>query len=237
MAMTTAADLIRGALKELRAIGQGETPTAEEMSDGLDRLNMMLESWSLDRLYVYTEAQDAIPLVVGKNAYTWGTGGDIPSSRPVRLIDAYTRDAASIDHTARILVTANDYDRISVKGLKAYWPTAVWLETTFPLSILHVWPTPDKTYNIYVRSYLQLQQFANLNDAISLPPGYKEAIMFNLAPTLAGSFGIEPSPAVLTKAVNSASRLKRNNIKPGVSQMEPAGMNPLKRTFNINSGE
>lgn len=237
MSVITASDLIRGAMKQLRVIGQGETATNEEMQDGLDTLNLMLDSWSLDRLYVFCEKQDILTMQAAKNAYTWGTGGDINTTRPIKLTSVYTLDGAGVSYPAHILKTAAEYDQIAVKGVPAYWPTHVFLDPTYPLATLRLWPTPSVTYSLYLRSYQQLQQFATLTDSISLPPGYMEAILFNLAMSMAGSFGLEPSSTVATKATVSAGRLKRSNIQFGKAVIESAGMNSGRSTFNVLAGE
>lgn len=45
--MATASDIITRALKLVRAVPAGETPSDEEMTDALDALNDMLHSWAL----------------------------------------------------------------------------------------------------------------------------------------------------------------------------------------------
>lgn len=44
--MTTAADIINQALKDIGVLGMGETATAEDATDGLDALNQMLGQWN-----------------------------------------------------------------------------------------------------------------------------------------------------------------------------------------------
>lgn len=46
--MATASDIVTRALRTLRVISSGETPTADESSDGLTALNDMLAAWALD---------------------------------------------------------------------------------------------------------------------------------------------------------------------------------------------
>lgn len=44
--MATVRDIITRAYKRLRVVGEGETPSSEAMSDGLDALNDMIYHWS-----------------------------------------------------------------------------------------------------------------------------------------------------------------------------------------------
>lgn len=237
MSITTAADMIRTAMKLNRIIGQGETPSNEEMVDGLDILNMMLESWSVDRLYVFAEYLESITLQAAKNAYTWGTGGDITSTRPVRLTSAFTVDTGGASHPAHILQTAAEYDQIQIKGAPGPWPTHVFLDPSYPLATLRMWPTPSTSYTLYLRSYQQLQSFANATDTISLPPGYKQAIIYNLAVAIAGAFGIEPVASVVRIATTAAGRIRRLNVPVGKSNIEAVMMNGSRVSFNILTGE
>jgi len=52
MAVATAFDLIKGALKLLQVYSPDVTLSAEESSDGLDSLNLMLEQLSLEQFVI-----------------------------------------------------------------------------------------------------------------------------------------------------------------------------------------
>lgn len=232
MAITTALDLITYAAKKRRVIGVGDTFSASEANDCLDTLNLMMESWSLDRLSVYNEALQSF-VSDGSASYTIGPAGDIDvTERPTKLTSAYTRDAAGIDHRMRILDNPQDYDAITLKGLAVPWPSAVWYETTNPLGTLHFWPVPNG-YTIYLRFWQQLQQFETLTEQISLPPGYKEAIGLNLALRME-DFGGSVSDALVGQARASLGRLKAFNRKLPTSTVEPAFISKAG-TYNINS--
>lgn len=46
--MTTALDVIKGALRDIMAIEAGEAPSAEESSDALSKLNLMMHGFTAD---------------------------------------------------------------------------------------------------------------------------------------------------------------------------------------------
>lgn len=46
--MATARDIITRALKRLRVLASGETPTSDEAADCLDALNDMLSAWAIN---------------------------------------------------------------------------------------------------------------------------------------------------------------------------------------------
>ena len=234
MAVTTAIQLIKFALKQIRVLGVGDVLSDEDAQDSLDALNMMMESWSLDQLYVYQETLHSFPFVNGQAAYTVGPGADFNlPMRPLKLTSAYTQ-SQGISYPMSILTDASQYDWIMNKGIVVAYPNYVWYEQTFPLGTLHFWPVPNGN-QVNVRFWHVLQTFPNLTTQIDLPIGYKECMAFNLAITLAGTFGIEPPQTVLMKAQTSMARLKRYNIKPQFLTSEATYMDRSATRYNIMS--
>lgn len=62
--MTTVLDVIKGALKDIEVLASGESPTAEESTDVLEKLNQMVAGWELDSISI--------------GAPTWTTATTIP---------------------------------------------------------------------------------------------------------------------------------------------------------------
>ena len=50
--MTTALDIIKGALRDISVLAAGESPTAEESQDSLEALNLMIAAWELDGIAI-----------------------------------------------------------------------------------------------------------------------------------------------------------------------------------------
>ena len=57
--MTTAGDQINGALRLIGQLAEGETPSAATAQDSLTALNQMIDSWSSERLSIFS-TQDQI---------------------------------------------------------------------------------------------------------------------------------------------------------------------------------
>jgi len=56
---TSAGDQINGALRLIGQLAEGETPSAATSADALTALNQMLDSWSAERLSVFS-TQDQV---------------------------------------------------------------------------------------------------------------------------------------------------------------------------------
>lgn len=69
---TTALDLIIGALRNINALEAGETPTAQDSADALQVLNDMLESWTIEKLFVFSSTENRFVFTPGKYQYTIG---------------------------------------------------------------------------------------------------------------------------------------------------------------------
>lgn len=69
---TTAFDLITGAMRSINALEAGETPNANDASDAMQVLNDLLESWSTDKLFVYSSVENILTWVPGQYQYTVG---------------------------------------------------------------------------------------------------------------------------------------------------------------------
>lgn len=69
---TTALDLITGALRNINSLEAGEVPNANDSNDALQILNDMLESWTIEKLFVFSSTENKYILVPGQYQYTIG---------------------------------------------------------------------------------------------------------------------------------------------------------------------
>lgn len=69
---TSALDLITGALRNINALAAAETPNASDAQDALLVLNDLLESWSIEKLYVFSSIENHFVFNPGKYQYTIG---------------------------------------------------------------------------------------------------------------------------------------------------------------------
>lgn len=70
--MTTANDLILGALKRINSYAPGESLASDDAQDALDTLNELLDSWSTDQASVFASAENILAFTPGKYQYTIG---------------------------------------------------------------------------------------------------------------------------------------------------------------------
>ena len=225
--MSTALDLITGALRKLGVLASGESPSASESQDGLLALNQMLDTWKNERLMVYAILPQVVSLVAGQKIYTLGSGGDWDIERPVGLDDMFIQytDANSGPPPLNLLVVGlnrDQYNAIIVPNTTTTIPTGCYIDDSFPLRNVFIWPVPQVTYDINLFTWTLVDGFDAITDDVNLPPGYERMIVWNLALEIASEYGITPSQSVAAGALDSKAAIKRINIKPLFMACDPA---------------
>ena len=82
-------------LSSMRLLGVADQPSNDELNDALSALNLMLAGWATPphNLTVQALTHETKTLTAGTATYTIGVGGDINSSRPTDIQNAYSRPA------------------------------------------------------------------------------------------------------------------------------------------------
>ncbi|CAD6548646.1 hypothetical protein LMG28727_04869 [Paraburkholderia kirstenboschensis] len=234
--MTTAADLITLALKDIGALGVGQAVSAEDTADALATLNMMLGQWAAERLSVY-HLVDTAKQSTGAQSYTVGIGGDFNVARPIKINAAYARLTSSgagsaVDYRINMIDAREDYARISLKTLSSF-PEWAFYDSAFPLGNLFLYPVPNSSYELHIVTMDTLPQFSAAGTVVSLPAPYMAAIRYNLGIYLCPSYQLEPTPSLVRLAMNAKRVIKRmNNQIPQLTM--PRGLMSKSR-YNIYS--
>ena len=113
---TTARDLFTMALRKCSGvIAEGEAPSAELMSDTLDSFNIMLDSWSQERLSVFTTQDQIFTWPAGSAQETIGPTGSFVGLRPVQLQESSYFVVSTISY-GLTLVNEGQYNSIALKS-------------------------------------------------------------------------------------------------------------------------
>lgn len=221
-AQTTAGDICKQALKDCGAIGQGQSPTAEDTSEAQMRLQWMLQEWERKSLLVYHLVTNGINPTTGATTYSIGPGGNIDtnqpfnpfnqqfnyqfgpaypaSARPAKIESAFLRQIQNtapnqIDYPLRIIQTMNDYNRIALKSLQTF-PGYLFYDPAWPLGVLYPWPVPQANIYAFYCTYLEQlpPMFATQSTVINLPFEYFNAMVLSLALRLRPKYGIVSFP-------------------------------------------
>ena len=233
---TTAGDQINGALRLIGQLAEGETPSAATSQDALTAMNQMIDSWSTERLAVFSTQDQVFMWPPGAISRTLGPTGDFVGNRPVLLDDStYFRDPANNISFGIKIINQQQYDGIAVKTVTSTYPQVIWINMDYPNIDMYIYPVPTKVLEWHFISVTELDQSATLATVLSFPPGYLRAFRYCLACEIAAEFGVEPSPQVSRIAMTSKRNLKRINNPDDIMSL-PYSIVGTRQRFNIFAG-
>jgi hypothetical protein len=201
------------AMVDATIISPGEAISAGKSTQVFNKLNDLLESWSLERLMVYAGVLENFSLISGQNEYTYGTGGDFDSARPVKILEGCFVRSGSVDHHVAVK-PLNVYRRLRIKESPGF-PRFLSFNEDYPLMTVFLFPTPASADTIYLKAWKQLVSFSDKTTEVDLPPGYRRAITLNLAVELCPAFGKVATDELVGLAAQSLRSIRKaNSVKP-----------------------
>ena len=214
--MATALDMIKRARRLLNAHGVGETLEAELANDGLEALNAMLESWSIDGLMISAMQSNTFTLTAAQT-YTIGTGGVFNMERPDRIESAIA-STGGVDYALEIIDTErwNEIAYKDVGGIPAY----LKYDASVPLGLVSVFPK-GSGYTLTLNTFKPIQRFATLTDVLVLQRGFERAIAACLAVELAPETGKPVSRELMMMATSAKASIKKINTRTPILRIDP----------------
>lgn len=240
---TSAQQVIYWAFRLLQVLRTGQTASPEAMDDGLFALNALVDGWNSERLMSYGAVRNVYDLTPGVQEYTLGPGGSLDGPRPEQLLRAsllWGDGGTQIEYKITPL-TLDQWASIPSKDINTSIPGVLYTDGAYPLTTLYVWPGPNQAAQLVLYTWQVFQGFSTFEDTVSLPPGYLNALQWNLAAHLA------PAMLVHTKgrqqllgSIEEKARMFKAQVKSlnlPILDIKPA---PMFRTGNgwwdINSG-
>jgi len=209
--MATTLDLIKTSLRLLSVKAAGENLEPEEANDAFDALNRMIAGWNNQSQLIFNQTEITHTLVPGTGSYTIGPSATINTVRPQNIKQAFINDGTT-DWAIEVVNSETWYD-IWDKTTQSSYPQYMYYDSDFTTGTIHLWPVPSSAHTLHMVVWDQLAAFASTASTVTLPPGYEEVIVYNLAVRIAPEYGKEPSPTVSKIATDSMSWLKKINMK------------------------
>jgi hypothetical protein len=239
---TTVRKIITGAMRLLGLVQANMVPTDAEIQVGIRALNVLMDSWSNDRLMIFKLQPYYFQTVGGQQDYTLGPTGDWVIERPMRIEEAYvdlTSNAGNgLQTTSLPISIANDsqWSSIVTKRVQTQIPNIMYDNGNYPNRTISLYPIPTGAITIVLWLWQPLLKFDSIDDTISLPKGYVRSIRFNLACELAPDYGREASEIVKNTASTTKMSLATINSVPQYSRMDPS-LGQTRPTFNWLYGD
>lgn len=209
--MTTARDIIESALRKIQVLGRGQSLPARDAQNGLDALNQMIDTWSIEGGKVYTESRESFTLTSGQGSYTIGTGGDFNTDKPYVITSAFIR-VSGYDYPLQLIDSAK-YADIYDKDFTNTYPEYLYYDNGYPLANINLWSVPSTASDLHIYSEKPLSNLSSLTTDLSFPKGYERALIYNLAIELAPEYEKEASASVYKIAQDSKRALVTYNTR------------------------
>lgn len=180
------------ALEELRLIGSGQDPDADDMEKARVRLNMMLKSWQLTGPNLWRQTEGTVTLVANTSSY-------VLSPKPFKVVEARYRDASSRD-LPMIELTRQEYIEFPLKTSTGI-PTQYYVDRQRSASTMYVWPVPaavtiETIKYTYQRAF---EDIDSLDNDLDIPSEHLETVGVSLAVRCMNIFA-KTDPLLLKRA-------------------------------------
>jgi len=233
----TGYDICARAAKYVGILAAGEVLAAEDAADILDIANGMLDSLTMDRLFVFASTFNTFALTANVQSYSIGPGATFSTTRPNKIEEANIVITSQTPNVRRPLYIMDDSDwmSISIRPLPTpSIPTALYYSRDFPNGTLYFWPTPQSGLSVELELWTPLAQFTDLTTAFSFPPGYYELLTQNLALRLCTpEWGLDSPPgAIFALAQQSRERIASLNSDPPPQLRTDAGLQGTRQGNN-----
>jgi hypothetical protein len=208
--LPTVTDIITEALTHLGVYAPGDPLAASDLSSAYFTLQGIVDGWGAQPLTIYNRSVlGSFSLTSGKSSYTIGTSGTdwIASFLPPE-IDLVTMKNGTLEYPPMRMLTAEEWARIGLKGLQSNIVTECWPDYGAASHTLNFFPQPNATIPVTLYLLTPLQRFTSASNVVQFPPGYQEALTFELALKCSSKFGAQV-PAWLPLAFQDA----KANIK------------------------
>jgi len=170
-------DIIVNALYLTGELGVGETPDAFMLVTGLEIINELLDSFSVDSIYIPFLKTVSFTFVPGQGTYSISdiVPADIISSRVIDLSFAnfivQPATAQPITYPLRIINKATFYNVVRLQNLTTR-PGFVFLDKQAIESFVTFYPAPDQPYLCKLQFKVMIDQLQPQQSINELPPYY-----------------------------------------------------------------
>lgn len=136
-----------------------------------------------------------------------------PVGRPVKILNANIILTYSSGQPVRVPMRIVDNDwwaNNRVPTIETTLPTHLYYQPEFPNGLLYFWPVPQIAYPVELNTWTQLLNLG-LTDTFNLPPGYEDAVTYQLAVSICPAYGRPLDPTLQRLAREALGRIQSNN--------------------------
>lgn len=215
-------DIIKSALQELGVLDASESPSAADAQWGLTKLQRIVDRYNARLSMIYNVNFTTFTLPAGPNPVTIGPGATLDvNQRPVSIPTiGLVLDGGNSG--VELPLNPRDQDwwaNNRIKGLTSTLPTDFYYSPDWLVQNddsqwgqIFFWPVPTASHQIILQSRQVLGAYTAITDDFTMPPGYWDLLVYELAITLSPSFGVQPSQVLVEGRKAALKAVQVNNI-------------------------
>lgn len=185
-------NIIKGALRILGVISQGQTPDATQTTDAAEALNQIVKAWASEGIPLWIIKKQSVTLSSSVGTYLIGLGQTVNIARPTRIYQAMLNNTTNGVDTPLTPLSQEEYQNLSQKTITGT-PSQYYYEPLRNTGTLYLWPKPDTTtaanYTVQIVYQSPMADFDAAGDEPDLPQEGIRALKWALASELTFEFG------------------------------------------------
>lgn len=199
----TARDMVTQAMREIGVLASGENPTADELSDGILRLNSMLKAWAAKGLNLWRDTQGSVDFAAGVSSMALAGATTIGEAR-VALEGDRERPLAMWE--------PDQFVSLPNKATRGE-PTIYTVRSDASGMTMHLWPVPSRDLTVRYSYGRITADVIQPSDPVDIPQMFQEAVWIMLAVRLAPTFGkARTDPQTVQLVAARAAELERDML-------------------------
>lgn len=185
MTAMTGTAIVTKAYQDCQRLARFATLTSDQQSDGLDRLNDLINLWQTQGIKLFLDYEHTVTLVAGQQMYSFRSGGDVNVTRPLEVKHASYWDSSSVSRPLNP-ISRQEWsslpNRTQTGSVNEYF-----VEKLYDRLNLYLSQTPDATaatgtLRVVVRA--QATNLTSIGAAVVFPAEWAMALRWGLADEL-----------------------------------------------------
>lgn len=185
--------VIKGALRIVGAIAQGQTPSTDQYTEAAEALNMLVKALQTYGMPLWAIKINNFALTNATATYRIGLSQTINTPKPLKILQAFLRNTTSNVDTPLQIITKHEYWELGNKTTTGL-PIQLMYDPQNLYGDLYLYPTPDSTaetsYEVYIIYHRPFEDFDSATDTPDFPQEWHLALKFGLAEQLAPEYGV-----------------------------------------------
>ena len=233
-------DVIKLALRRIGAIGEGETPTSNSVTDAAVSLNALVKEYEAEGMPLWKLTLFSIT-PTATNSFTIGVGQTVNRYPPRRIHQMFYRNTSTLIDTPINMITRDEYMRMSNKSTLGV-PTMAWYNppgnqggaSQENSGVLTTYLGCDASFvanhTLQCVGEFQFEDFDASTDYPDFPSYFNNALAWGLAADLCYDYGVAE-----TRTAQIAKRAEKAKINALMNSYE-LGSLFIQPSYNFSNG-